>query len=180
MLKSNEATILYEFCKLCRFWISSIVLFYILFLLYIFRCFMYRKGYYSQLLRTALYNTYNTKPSYFSDKIYKSNTSQGGWGMAKDDTNHVFHIFSITLATASSLQTLFITITTFSLIWSGNSRQQALWPLMEEGRCRFHGIILKVRIYVRMYANYASLWIGLLNMGLSIHQWLHALMMAFW
>ena len=78
---------------------------------------MYRKGYYSQLFHTALYNTYNTNPSYFSDKIYKNNTSQGGWGMAKDDTNHVFHIFSITLATASSLQTLFITITTFSLIW---------------------------------------------------------------
>ena len=42
-----------------------------------FRCFMYRKGYYSQLFHTALYNTYNTNPSYFSDKIYKSNTSQG-------------------------------------------------------------------------------------------------------
>ena len=81
-----------------------------------FRCFMYRKGYYSQLFHTALYSTYNTNPSYFSDKVYKSNTTQGWWGMATDDTNHVFNIFSIALTTALSLQTLSITITTFSSI----------------------------------------------------------------
>ena len=148
MLKSNKNKILCEFCKLCFELVVYLIVLslyivtrrmqlYIIIIIIILECIMYKKGYSSQLLHTALYNTCNTNPSYSRDKVYKSNTSQGWWAMATDDANHFFHILSIVLTTALSLQTLSITITTFSLICSGNSRQQTLCPLMEKKKVPF-------------------------------------------
>ena len=47
---------------------------------------MYQKVYYSQLLHTALYITYNTNPPYFSDKSIKQHMS-----MLVGDGNRPFH-----------------------------------------------------------------------------------------
>ena len=86
----------------------------------LFQCTMYKKhtranSPCSTAQHTHIHN-YNSTNSHDHWYSIKSNTGHGWWGAATDDTNGFFHIFSIALATASSLQTLSITITTFSLL----------------------------------------------------------------